>query len=82
MLHSDAKYFSNAHGFIFKTSLHGVLYSKGCLNVKYNRSRSIPFATMFSSCRGNFFTSAADLFSLLLYKAEKKLLPCSEVACK
>lgn len=34
MLHSDAKYFSNAHGFIFKTSLHDVLYSKGCLNVK------------------------------------------------
>lgn len=44
--------------------------------------RSIPFAITFSSLHDNVFTSAAGLFSLLIYEVEKKLLPYSEAVCK
>lgn len=50
--------------------------------MKYNRSKSIPFAITFSSFHDNFFTSAASLFSLLIYKVERKLLAYTEAVCK
>lgn len=41
-------------------------------------SRSIPFVITFSRLHDNFFTSAADSFSVLICELERQFLPYSE----